>query len=116
MQIERLGGNGRHSSAVGYGNLLFLSALTSVTLEQDITKQTQEVLDRIERLLALRGLDKSRLLSATVYLRDMQDFGAFNAVWDAWVSEETEPARTCVQAAMPVDEHLVSIQVIAATS
>ncbi|MDO5602215.1 MAG: RidA family protein [Oscillospiraceae bacterium] len=114
MDIKRLGGNGRHSAAVEYGSLLFLSALTPDTLEPDIQKQAEEVLGRIERLLTLRGLDKSSLLCATIYLRDMNDFGAFNAVWDAWVTEEAEPARTCVQAAMPVEEHLVSIQVVAA--
>lgn len=114
MEIKRFGGNGRHSAAVEYGSLLFFSALTPDTLEPDIAKQAEEVLARISRGLSLRGLDKNNLVSATIYLKDMKDFGAFNAVWDAWVSEDAEPARTCIQAAMPVEEHLVSIQVVAA--
>lgn len=114
MNIQRFGGNGRHSAAVACGDLIFLSALTSDTLEQDIVLQTQEVLERIDRQLALRGVDKSCLLSATVYLKNMEDYGAFNGVWNAWISDNEEPARTCVKADMPVAEHLVSIQVIAA--
>jgi len=62
----------------------------------DAAEQTREVLASVDRLLARAGTDKSRLLSVTVWLTDMADFAAMNAVWNDWVDRESPPVRACV--------------------
>ena len=68
----------------------------------------------MDTLLEQAGSDREHMLSATVYLRDMKDFAAMNAVWDAWVPEGHAPARACVEARMARPELLVEVSVIAA--
>jgi enamine deaminase RidA (YjgF/YER057c/UK114 family) len=79
----------------------------------DITAQTRQVLDRVDDALKLAGTDKSRLLSAQVWLADMKMFEAHNAVWNAWVDPRNAPVRACVRADL-VRNCLVEIMVIAA--
>lgn len=112
--IKRHGANGRRAQCVEYGGLLYSSGITSQNTEGDITEQTEDVLRVIDNLLARRGIDKGRVLSATVTLADMADYGAFNAVWDAWVVDGFEPARSVTQGALAVPEYKVKISVIAA--
>jgi enamine deaminase RidA (YjgF/YER057c/UK114 family) len=69
------------------------------SLEADVATQTREVLTGLERFLHDAGSDKSRILMATIYLTDMADYDAMNAVWDAWLPAGTAPARACVQVA-----------------
>lgn len=63
----------------------------------DVTTQTAQMLASLERYLIAAGSGKDRLLMATLYLVDMADYDAVNAVWDAWVPEGTAPCRACVQ-------------------
>jgi enamine deaminase RidA (YjgF/YER057c/UK114 family) len=79
----------------------------------DITTQTQQVLDRIDHALELAGTRKSKLLTAQVWLADMQHFAAHNAVWNAWVDPQNAPVRACVRADL-VRNCLVEIMVTAA--
>ena len=79
----------------------------------DIAAQTQQVLDRIDQALALAGTDKSRLLTAQVWLADMRHFAEHNAVWNAWVDPSNAPVRACVSADL-VRSCLVEIMVTAA--
>ena len=76
--------------------------------------QTQQVLAQIDRLLAEVGSDKTRILSATIYLPDMADFAAMNAVWEAWVAPGQTPARATVEAKLASPDYRVEIQVVAA--
>ena len=103
--IKRHGANGRRALSVEHGGVLYTSG---------ITEQTQDVLRVIDNLLARRGIDKGRVLSATITLADMADYGEFNAVWDAWVVDGYEPARSVTQGALAVPEYRVKISVIAA--
>jgi enamine deaminase RidA (YjgF/YER057c/UK114 family) len=80
----------------------------------DITGQAEQVLGQIDKLLADVGSDKSRILSATIYLLDMDDFAAMNAVWEKWVVPGETPARATVQAALAAPEYRIEIQVVAA--
>ncbi|MAX33488.1 Enamine deaminase RidA, house cleaning of reactive enamine intermediates, YjgF/YER057c/UK114 family [Onishia taeanensis] len=80
----------------------------------DIAEQTRSMLERVEALLEEVGSDREHLLSATIYLKEGQDFAAMNAVWDAWVPEGHAPARTCITAPMPADELKVEITVTCA--
>ncbi|NLW79926.1 MAG: RidA family protein [Ruminococcaceae bacterium] len=113
-EIIRIGGNGRRSTYVIHGGLMYISGITSVMLEGDMREQAADVLGQIDRLLARAGTDKNRVLSATVYLRSMEDYPDFNAIWDAWVSDGHEPARTSVEAAMSLNEYRLKVSVIAA--
>jgi enamine deaminase RidA (YjgF/YER057c/UK114 family) len=81
----------------------------------DITGQTEQVLAQIDDLLFEAGTDKSKLLSATIYLPDIGDFAAMNAVWEKWVVPGHTPARATVEAKLAAPQYRVEIQVIAAT-
>jgi enamine deaminase RidA (YjgF/YER057c/UK114 family) len=80
----------------------------------DITEQTRQVLERVDELLRTGGSDRSRILSAQVWLADMGDFPAHNAVWDAWVDKANPPVRACVGAALYDPRVLVEMRVVAA--
>lgn len=80
----------------------------------DVRAQTRQVLERVDRLLAKAGTDRSKLLTAQVWLKDMADFEAHNEAWNAWVDPEHPPARVCVQADLWQPGMLVEVMVTAA--
>ena len=82
----------------------------------DVATQTRQVLERIDRLLAQAGTDKSRLLTSQVWLADMRLFEAHNAAWNAWVDPNNPPVRACVQANLWRPGMLVEIMVTAAAA
>lgn len=82
----------------------------------DMTGQTRQVLAQIDALLAEAGSDKTRILSATIYLPDMSDFPALNAAWETWVVPGHAPARATVQANLAAPAYKVEIQVVAAVA
>lgn len=113
--IQRHHSNARMSKIVQHGGLIFLCGQTSSgTALASIDDQTSEVLRRIDTLLAEVGSDRSHLLSATVYLKQIEDFAAMNAVWEAWVPSGAAPARTTVQAHLASPDLRVEITVVAA--
>lgn len=104
----------RHrSDFVIHGGTVYLAGIMPADSSVDIAAQTRNVLDRIDQQLALAGTDKSRLLSATIWLTDLANLKAFNAVWSEWVVPGRGPARACVQAVLQGDG-LLEIAVIAA--
>ena len=114
MHIQRHGCTRRFSDSVVHNGTVYLVEVPT-NLDADITGQTENLLASIERLLAQAGSDKSCLLMATIYLADMADYGAMNAVWDAWLPEGSAPARACVQARLANPEFRVEIVLTAAT-
>ena len=80
----------------------------------DMETQTRQVLAQIDALLAEAGSDKSRIVSATIYLPDMADFSTLNKVWEAWVPAGQTPARATVEAKLATAQYKVEIQVVAA--
>jgi enamine deaminase RidA (YjgF/YER057c/UK114 family) len=81
------------------------------TLEQ----QTQTILATIDALLKEGGTDKSQLLTANIWLKDIgRDFASFNAVWVSWIQANNKPIRACVEANLAFPHLLVEIQVTAA--
>lgn len=117
QDIQRRHTNARMSKIVRHGGLIFLCGQTSSGKTMpDIESQTGEVLARIDALLAEAGSERSRLLSATIYLKQMQDFAAMNAVWEAWLPEGAGPARTTVQANLASPDLLIEITVVAASA
>ena len=113
MTINRIHSNERLSAAATFEALVFLSGQVP-TLSEDITTQTQEVLSKIDTLLAETGSDKDHILNATIYLQNIgRDFAAMNASWSAWLSDGKAPTRTTVQAELARPQVLVEISVIA---
>ena len=113
MSIERHGTTRRYSDVVAHGNTVYLVEVP-LTLDGDIATQTREVLLSVEDLLARAGSDKSRLLQVTIYLADMADYAAMNAVWDEWVPEGTAPVRACIQARLANPAMRIEVVVTAA--
>ena len=113
MQIQRHGTTRRFSDSVVHNGTVYLVEIPP-DLNGDITAQTRGLLASIERLLAQAGSDKSRLLMVTVYLADMADYDALNAVWDDWVPAGCAPVRVCVQAMLNDPRMRVEIALTAA--
>jgi len=97
------------AKAVEFHGFIFLQGITAQDLSKDITGQTEEVLAQIDALLETHGTDKTRLLQAQIWLKDIRDRETMNAVWSAWLPEGGAPARACVQASLADPRHLVEI-------
>jgi enamine deaminase RidA (YjgF/YER057c/UK114 family) len=114
MSIKRFHVGKRLSDMVIHNETIYLAGQVPGDKSADITGQTRQVLAAIDALLAEAGSDKSKLLSATIFLPDMADFAAMNAVWEAWLSPGNSPARATVQALLAAPGYKVEIQAIAA--
>lgn len=113
--IHRFDQNHRRSRAVAYGGLVFLAGQVANDADGDIRQQSREALAKVDGMLAQAGTDKSRVLSATIWLREMDDYEGFNEVWDEWVVPGVTPARSCGKVALADSRQRVEIIVIAAT-
>lgn len=113
MAIQRIGVGRRMSEAVVFNGMVFLAGQVG-SPGKTTKEQTVEALGAIDRLLKEAGSDKSKLLSATIWLADMADFEAMNEIWDAWVVEGQAPARATCQAQLASPLYRVEIIVTAA--
>ena len=102
------------SRVVEYGNIVYVCGTTPDPVG-DVAAQTRQALERVDEALKLAGTDKSRLLTAQVWLADMRLFEAHNTVWNAWVDPQNAPVRACVRADL-VRNCLVEIMVTAASN
>ncbi len=115
MSVQRLHIESRYSEIVIHNGTVYLAGQLADDLNGDIVQQTQETLASTDRLLAEAGSDKSKILSVTIYLKDMErDYAGLNQVWDAWVAPGAAPARACVEAKMYKPEVLVEMMIVAA--
>ncbi|GEA12591.1 RidA family protein [Alteromonas sp. KUL49] len=114
MSIERIETKQRMSRIVKHNGVIYLCGQVCADATKGITEQTQTMLDKVDALLAQAGSDREHILSATIYLKDMQYFAEMNEVWDNWVPEGHAPARACVTANMARNALLVEISVVAA--
>ena len=115
MTIQRIEPGARMSAAVVHGNTVYLAGQVARNAAgRSVTEQTKDILSIIDGLLAQAGTDKSKLLSATIYITDMKTFQEMNAVWDGWVSAGNTPARATVEAKLASPQYNVEIMVIAA--
>lgn len=115
MIIERKRTGPRMSQIVVHGDTVYLAGQVAETAPAaPAGAQAAAILERIDGLLAEAGSDKSKLLSATIWLADMRDYDAVNEVWDAWLPEGAAPARACVEAKLAFAKYTVEIGVIAA--
>jgi enamine deaminase RidA (YjgF/YER057c/UK114 family) len=103
------------SQAVIHNDVVYLAGqVASAAKGASVQDQTKDILQRIDTLLAAAGTDKSKVLSATVWLADIRKFEEMNGVWDKWVPAGATPARACVEAKLVIPEYAVEIGVIAA--
>jgi enamine deaminase RidA (YjgF/YER057c/UK114 family) len=115
MSVQRLHTESRYSEIVIHNGTVYLAGQLADDLSGDIVQQTRETLASTDRLLAEAGSDKSKILSVTIYLKDMdRDYAGLNQVWDAWVAPGAAPARACVEAKMYKPEVLVEMMIVAA--
>lgn len=115
MSIRRIGAGPRMSKAVVHGNTVYLAGqVADKTKGASVADQTKEIVGIIDELLKEAGSDKTKILSATIYLSDISTFPQMNSVWDAWVVPGETPARATVEAKLAAPEYTVEIAVIAA--
>ena len=109
--IKRHDVTGRMSRVVIANGFAFLSGITAKDRSKGVTAQTEEILALIDGHLKTAGTDKSRIVSANIWLRDIATFNEMNAAWDAWVDKENPPARAKVESKLAAENILVEIQV-----
>ncbi|MCW5671629.1 MAG: RidA family protein [Hydrogenophaga sp.] len=104
----------RYSEAAVYNGVVYLAGMVPERGDTDIAGQTEDVLGQVQQRLVEAGSDKSRILRAQIYLKDIGDIAAMNTVWDAWVVPGTAPPRATVQAALANPAWRIEIVVTAA--
>ncbi len=118
MKIERFDVAARLSDMAIYNGVAYLAGQIPESPNLDIAGQTKEVLAAIDALLARAGTDKSKILMATIYLAEIDDFPAMNQVWDAWIGDAigtgNAPPRATVEAKLARPQWKIEIVVTAA--
>jgi enamine deaminase RidA (YjgF/YER057c/UK114 family) len=115
MSVTRHDTGPRMSKAVVHGNTVYLAGIVADNAAgKSMTEQTKDILSIIDGYLAKAGTDKSKLLSANIWITDMAKFAEMNAVWDGWVSPGNTPARATVEAKLAAPGYHVEIMVVAA--
>lgn len=116
MTIRRIKSNHRMSQAVVHGTTVTTAGQVAQNAPgASAADQTRDILQAIDALLAEAGSDKSKLISATIWLANMGDFAEMNSVWDEWVVPGETPARACVESKLASPNFTVEIGVVAAT-
>ncbi len=113
-EIQRFDVGARLSEMAVHNGVVHLAGQVPGDARQDMTGQTRQVLAAIDALLARAGSDKSKILMTQIFVADMAEFAAMNAVWDAWVVPGHTPPRATVQARLGKAEWKVEIVVTAA--
>ena len=113
MSITRMEVGQRLSGVVVHGDTVYLAGQVAPDPSAGVKGQTEQILKKIDGLLAAAGTDKSRLLSATVWLANIGSYDEMNAAWDAWLDRANPPARATVEARLAAPKYLVEIAAIA---
>jgi enamine deaminase RidA (YjgF/YER057c/UK114 family) len=115
MKIERHETGPRMSKAVIHGDTVYLAGIVADNPKgKNTAEQTRSILSQIDGFLATARTNKTKLLSANIWITDMANFAEMNAVWDAWVSPGNTPARATVEAKLASPDYKVEIMVVAA--
>jgi enamine deaminase RidA (YjgF/YER057c/UK114 family) len=115
MSIKRIDPGPRMTQAVVHGGTVYLAGqVAQDAAATTVAEQTKAILGQIDALLAKAGTDKSKLLTATIWLSDIRTVDEMNKVWDAWVPPGCAPARACIEALLQGPEKKIEIQVTAA--
>ena len=111
--ITRIGTGKRMSEGVCYNGIVWVAGQVG-NLGDSVADQTRSCLAEVDRILAAAGTDKTRILSAQIWMADMASFADMNAVWDGWVPQGHTPARATGEAKLAAPGYLVEIIVTAA--
>src|SRR5258706_14434442 len=114
MSIERQEISGHLSKVVDHNGTVYIAGTTAEDKSAGMKQQTEEALTKIDGLLARSGTNKSKLLSATVYISDMAQKAAMNEAWLVWIDRKNPPTRACVAVELGSPTTLVEIVVTAA--
>jgi enamine deaminase RidA (YjgF/YER057c/UK114 family) len=115
MKVERHDVAARMSKVVVHGDTVYLAGIVAENPKGKSTgEQTKSVLSQIDMFLAKAGTDKSKLLTAQIWITDMANFAEMNAAWDAWVSPGNTPGRATIEAKLASPDYKVEIMVVAA--
>ncbi len=112
--VQRFDVGTRLSEMAVHNGLCFLAGQVPADASQDMAGQAAQVLAAIDALLARAGTDKRKILMCQIYIKDLADFPALNAVWEAWVPAGHAPPRATVQANLAKPEWRVEMVVTAA--
>lgn len=114
-KITRIETDLRRSRAVVYNGMVFVGGMTADDRSQDIEGQMRQTLEKIEGYLAQAGTDKSRLLTAQIWIKDLnRDFDRMNSVWNSWTAPGAAPTRATAQCDLGAPDVLVEVIVTAA--
>jgi enamine deaminase RidA (YjgF/YER057c/UK114 family) len=112
--VQRFDVGTRLSEMAVHNGVCYLAGQVPSDASQDISGQTRQVLAAIDALLARAGTDKSKLLMVQIFIKDLADFAAMNAVWEAWLPAGHAPPRATVRADMAKPEWRIEMVVTAA--
>ena len=102
------------SRIVVNNGVVYISGQTDATGE-NIKDQTKNVLAKVDSLLMEAGTDKSKLLTSSIWLKDIErDFKGMNSIWNEWLDPDNKPVRATVEANMARPVLLIEVQVTAA--
>lgn len=113
MTIQRLNPASRWSDATIFNGIAHFVEVPNNT-GCTMVEQIAQILVQAELTLAAIGSDKTRLLSATIYLTDKENIAALNAAWEAWLPEGCAPSRACIKVELLDPAILVEIAFVAA--
>ncbi|HEY4168809.1 MAG TPA: RidA family protein [Reyranella sp.] len=114
LPVRRINPGARSSEATVHDECMYLSGVFPEDTSEDITGQTRQVLAKIKALLEKNGSARTNILSAVIFLADMDDYAAMNAVWDDWIVAQASPARSVVKAKLSDPNAKIEIMVVAA--
>jgi enamine deaminase RidA (YjgF/YER057c/UK114 family) len=114
MTIQRLENGTRFCRVLTHNGTVYLAGMTADDLSGDVIRQTADTLAKIDHYLGMAGSDKTKLLTAVIWLRDIADFDRMNTVWDEWIDRSAMPVRATVEARLAGDGYRVEIMVTAA--
>jgi enamine deaminase RidA (YjgF/YER057c/UK114 family) len=112
--IKRVNPGKRFSTAVVHGDTVYLAGITADDTNADVTGQTADILRKIDKALAAAGTNKSKVLSAQVFITDITKWEDMNKAWDAWIDPNNMPVRATIECKLAAPKYLVEIMMIAA--
>jgi enamine deaminase RidA (YjgF/YER057c/UK114 family) len=113
LTAKRFENGSRFCKVLSHNGTVYLAGMTADDTTGDVIQQTRATLAKIDHYLAMAGSNKSKLLTAVIWLRDIADFDRMNSVWDEWIDRSSMPVRATVEARMAGDSYRVEIMVTA---
>ena len=114
MSIKRIESTARMTKAVVHGDTVYLSGITADDRTATVEVQCQQICDKIDALLVEAGTSKSNLLSAQIWLTDINTWAEMNEVYVAWMDADNKPCRAAVEGALAAPQFLVELMCVAA--